>query len=63
MHEAATRAYKQLSKGLAGRVCRRTRKWVNVASWPEAADTGCPLYVRFREAERTRFARSEFFGV
>jgi hypothetical protein len=31
--------------------------------WPEAADTGCPLYVRFREAERTRFARSEFFRV
>ena len=28
--------------------------------WPEAADTGCPLYVRFREAKRTRFARCEF---
>jgi hypothetical protein len=24
---------------------------------PEAADTGCPLYVRSREAGRTRFAR------
>ena len=35
----------------------------HVGLWPEAADTGCPLYVRFREAERTRFARSEFFRV
>ena len=33
------------------------------ADVPEAADTGCPLYVRFKGVERTRFARSEFFRV
>ena len=28
--------------------------------WP-GADTGCPLYVRFKGVEETRFARSKFF--
>jgi hypothetical protein len=30
---------------------------------PKAADQECPLYVRFGDAERTRFAGSEFFRV
>ena len=30
---------------------------------PEAAVRECPLHVRFRETERTRFALSEFFRV
>jgi hypothetical protein len=27
---------------------------VDVAYWPEAVDTECPLYVRFKGVERTR---------
>jgi hypothetical protein len=35
----------------------------HMSTLPGAADTGYPLYVRFSEAERTRFARSELFRV
>ena len=57
------RAHIQPSRLLAGSVVEDLLQLLTAVVVPEAADTGCPLHVCFREAERTCFARSEFFRV
>jgi hypothetical protein len=46
---------------VSAEVSSRADLGADVWIWPEAADTESPLHVRFREAKRTRCARSEFF--